>query len=234
MAPRSSNSIAEQLKKAEIRISNSLSNADVKAEVAKKGYTEEKLNEGKALKDAATLAVNKQVSAEGTARDATLLETECRKIARKAYQDLAKICRAKFTAGSAELAKLGLNRSEPKSTAEFIKSANTLFNNAISDSIILAAIAKNGYTVEVLTAERIKIDDYENANKTQVSAIGESERATAAQSVAIKELKVWISEYTKIARVALSGNVKLLEKIGISTAKRGGRRPKKAADAAKK
>jgi hypothetical protein len=234
MASQSNSSIAEQLKKAEIRISNSLSNTDIKTEVAKKGYTEEKLNEGKVLKDAAAMAVNKQVAAGGTAQDATAFENKCRQIAHKAYQDLAQICRAKFKSGSPELAKLGLIGKEPKSAAEFVKAANTLFNNAMTDNAILEKISPNGYTVETLTAERNKIDDYENADKAQVSAVGEAETATAVQTQALKDLQVWISEYTKISRVALSGNVKLLEKIGISTAKRGGRRTKKAADTEKK
>jgi len=236
MASKSNHSIAEQLKAAEIRITNSLSNDDVKAEVAKKGYTEQKLLEGKALREAASAAVSRQISLAGAAQEATALESDSRAIAHKAYQDFAKICRAKFKAGSSELVTLGLTGKEPKSTAEFIKVAYILFDNAKTDAAIVDKVKGNGYTVEFLTEERVKIENYEKANAVQVSIIGDAENATKLQHKALKELNEWISEYTQIARVALGDKEKLLEKIGISSAKRGGGRKKKTGNdsAAKK
>lgn len=227
MSTKLKKSIAQQLSTADIRISNSLLNDDVKTAVAAKGYTEEKLNEGKALHDSALNAVKDQISKEGTAQEATANEAKCKDIAHKAYQDLAQIARAKFSSGSPELATLGLNGREPSRTAAFIQAGYVLFDNALSDADIAAAILENGYTPEFIAAERAKIEDYEKANEAQTSAIGDSLNATATQRAALKAMNEWVSEYTKIAKVALRGNKKLLEKIGIFTGKRS--KPKKAA-----
>ena len=220
MATKGNKSIAEQLNTAEIRISNSLSNEDVKAEVAKKGYTEEKLLEGKSLVDSARQAVKNQVSMEGAAQNATANEKKSKKEAHKAYQDFAQIARAKFKPKSPELAKLGLTGSEPASTAAFIKSGYTLFDNAANDPEILNVVKDNGYTVETLTGEKAKITAYDNANSDQVSAIGTAKKATELQTLALQAMNDWVGEYTKIAKVALSSNKKLLEKIGVFTGKR--------------
>ncbi len=214
------NSIADQLNIADIRIGNSLSNEDIKTEVAKKGYSEAKLLDGKALVESARTAVKNQVSLDGKAQNATKLEEKCKEEAHKAYQDLAKTARAKYKPGSPELIKLGLTGAEPKATAEFIKAGYVLIDNAKNDPDISAKLSENGYTEPVFTSERAKITAYEQANKDQISAKGNAEEATNKQTNALKAMNDWVSEYTKIARIALGNNNKLLEKIGIFTGNR--------------
>ena len=220
MGSRMKKSIAQQLNTADIRVSNSLTNDDIKTEVAKKGYTEAKLLEGQALHTTAKDAVNKAVARDGDAKKATDYEINCKAEAHKAYQDLAQIARAKYTPKSPELATLGLNGREPIGTAAFIKAGYVLFDNAASDSKIGADLLVNGYTPEFITSERAKIETYENANKAQVTAIGNALKATEEQRAALKAMNAWVSEYTKIAKVALRSDKKLLEKIGIFTGKR--------------
>jgi len=238
--PVKRNTIAEQLKIASIRIDNSLANNDVKTEVAKKGYTEEKLLEGKEIIKKADAAVKVRISLDGAAQDATAVEKQRKNNAHNAYQGFAKIARAKYKPGSPELVTLGLVGAERVSTAEFIKAGYVLFDNAKSDAAIAAAVATNGYTAEVLTAERAKIEAYEKANKDQTSAIGDAQNATEEQTKALKAMNDWISEFTKIARVALNGKKKLLEKIGIKArttktkAQRGASKKAAATRAAKK
>ena len=216
-----SRTIAELLKDADIRVDNSLSNADIKQAVAKKGYSEENLLIGKGLVNGARSAIKSQVTFAGNLRTSTALEANCKNEAHRAFQDLAQTARATWPLKSPQLAKLGLSNSEPESTAAFIKAGYILFDNAISDAEITAELAKKGYTVEELSAGRTKIEAYETANKNQVSAIGSAKDSTKQQKDAVKAMNKWISEYTKIAKIALRDNETLLSKIGIIIKKRG-------------
>lgn len=234
MSTKTKNSIAEQLKTADVRINNSISNEDVKVEVTKMGYGLEKLTEGKELLENAKLAVRDAVSLEGEAKNATENESKRRKEAEDAYQDFAKVCRARFQKDQSKLDMLGLTGKQPQSTAEFIKAGYTLFGNAIDIQEILIVVSENGYTAEKLAADKAKIEAYENANKEQVSAKGASETATFEQNKALKKLNEWVSEYTKIAKVALRNNPKLLDKLGISLGnqRKGKKKVKEAAQQA--
>ncbi len=215
----SKNSIAEQLKKAGIKVENSLSNEDIKTEVAKKGYTEEELLNGRAKVEAATKAVQNQPSKAGVAKGATELEAKCKLEAHGAYQDLGQILRSKYSSNSPQLTKVGLVGSEPESTADFIKAGYTLFDNAKSDAEISTFILSRGYTPEFIDSERAKISAYEKANQDQKTADGNAAKATEDEAKALKEMNDWVSEYTAVAKVALRKNKKLLEKIGIFTGK---------------
>ena len=224
----SKNSIADQLKKAGIRVENSLSNEDIKTEVAKKGYSEEELLNGRAKISAATKAVQDQVSKAGIAESSTAFEAKCKKEAHIAYQNLGQILRAKYSANSPQLTKIGLIGSEPASTANFIKAGYLLFDNAKSDAEISSFILNRGYTTEFIDSERAKITAYEKANQDQQTAQGNAIKATEIQTNALKEMNDWVSEYTAVAKVALRQDKKLLEKIGIFTGKRSPAKKKAA------
>jgi hypothetical protein len=59
MANRQKRSISERLNSAQVAITNTLKNPEILGLVAKYGYTEEKLNEGRSLYDRAVEAATK-------------------------------------------------------------------------------------------------------------------------------------------------------------------------------
>ncbi len=213
------NSIAEKLRTAQTRTSNTIKSPLVMAEVAKYGYTTEKMQEGKGIVESAVIAVNDKVDKEGEAELATENERKCAIEGRGAYQDFAKIIRAIYPLNAPELTILGLVGKMPISTAEFVKSGILLFDNAMNNAAISAKVLEKGYTIEKMTSEKAKIEAYRDADQAQRDANGNSITATADQKRALDEMDAWISEFTKIAKVALKKNKKLLEKIGIFTGK---------------
>ena len=138
------------------------------------------------------------------------------------------MARAVFGKDKAQLNALGLSGSMPKDTAGFIASAYTLFDNARS----LSALADYGYDSVKLQSERLKIAAYDTANQGQEAAKGAAQQSTREQDAALQALNSWISQYLKIAKVALSGKPQLLEKLGVvaRTSKTAAQRlaPKKA------
>jgi hypothetical protein len=178
-----------------LAISNSLSAPEIQGLVAQFGYPAEKLNEGKALYDAALAAVNAEKAAAGAQQQSTHVLEQAETSARDAYQALAKVARAVFLKDKAQLNALGLNGSTPKDTAGFLAAAYALFDNART----LPALANYGYDSVKLQSERLKIAAYDTANQQQEAAKGAAQQATREQDAALQALNNWTSQYLKIA-----------------------------------
>src|SRR5208337_1840903 len=103
MSTRPHHTIAQQLNAGQLAISNSLSDPEIQSLVAQFGYPAEKLNEGKALYDAALAAVNSEKAAAGTQQESTHVLEQAEESARDAYQALAKVARAVFGKDKAQL-----------------------------------------------------------------------------------------------------------------------------------
>ena len=228
MTSRPMHSIAGQLNAGQLAINNSLSDPEIQSLVAQFGYPADKLNEGKALYDAALAAVNAEKATAGAQQESTHSLAQAEKSARDAYQGLAKVARAVFTKDKAQLNALGLNRNMPLDTAGFLAAAYALFDNART----LPALADYGYDSPKLQSERLKVATYDSTNQQQEAAKGAAQQATRERDAALGALNDWTSQYLKIAKVALSGKKQLLEKLGVlaRTSKTAAQRlaPKKA------
>ncbi|MBI5965704.1 MAG: hypothetical protein HY863_19680 [Chloroflexi bacterium] len=209
--PIKSVSIAERLNIADLAISNSRADAEIQSLVAAYGYSPAKLTEGHALYTTALAAVTAQKFAAGEQRQTTRELTDAGKSARDAYQSLAKVARAIFKNDKARLTALGLSSAAPRSTAEFLAAAASLFDNAAQ----APALEAYGYDPERLESERAKITAFNQANQRQEAAKGAAQQASREQLAAMASLDAWRAQYIKIARVALRGKKQLLEKLGV-------------------
>lgn len=214
MATKPASKIEDQLERANLAINNSLADDEIKTLVAPRGYTVAKLNAGKALYDAARLAVSGKTGGLGAKKDATGQVGTSYAVAHRAYQDLAQTARKAFHKDQAKLAILGLTGPEPDSTAGFLKAAKTLFDNAKTPAI-QAVLGEYGYTTEFLASERAKIDAFDQSDQSQEAAKGTSEGATSTQNKKLADLNEWVSIYLGIAEIALRDRPDLQEKIGI-------------------
>ena len=208
-------SIAEQLNSAQVAISNALADAEIQSRVAAFGYPSDKLNEGKALLDAARAAVQAQQAAEGQQRACTERLQTATQDARDAYQALAQVARAVFAQDKPKLVTLQLNGAMPRTTAAFLQAAYTLFDNALGAADISSALANYGYPPAKLQSERAKIVACDEANQAQEAAKGAAQQATQTQAAALDALDTWLAQFVNIAKVALRAQKQLLEKLGI-------------------
>jgi hypothetical protein len=215
MATKRRNSISERLNLAQVAITNTLKNPEILGLVAKYGYTEEKLNEGRSLYERAIEAVNKRIMAEGLQYQETEKMKAAMKEAQDAYANLSKVARAVFLNDKPKLAQLGISGPMPKSTAQLISTGYAVFTNALSNEEIKTALSYYGYDEAKLNSELEKIRAFDSANQSQEAAKGSAQQATREQDEALKNLDNWVSQYIKIARVALQGKKELLEQIGV-------------------
>jgi len=215
MAKRLSNAISAFLKRAGTIIKNSTSDSEIQTAVAGYGYPLDELNKGQSLLDVASGAVDTRTESKGAQGEETNTAKALRKNAETAYESLAKIARSEFKDKKENLAKLGLTGEMPRTIAEFISSAKTLFDNAASDVEIKTALAKYKYDDARIASEKQKVLDFESEYDKEVAAKGTAKESTSDKNQAVKDLKKWVSQYTTVAKVALAGNKPALAKLGI-------------------
>ena len=91
--------------------------------VAQYGHSTAKLNEGKALYQAAVAAINTHTAVTGTQRAATAQLRAAETDAQDAHQALAQVARAVFANDRARLTALGLTGAMPRTAAAFLAAA---------------------------------------------------------------------------------------------------------------
>jgi hypothetical protein len=214
-------SISDRLAKADVAISNALSDSQIGILLGEYGYQPQKLGEGRGLYETAAGAVKKQVAAHGEQKDSTARALSAEKTARVAYQNLSQVARAAFARDKAKLAVLGLENPMPKPLPLFITMATALFDNASHAAEIADTLKSYGYNTDKLSKERGKIVELTAANNKQEAAKGAAQQATFEQSNAMATLDYWMGCFVKVAKVALREQPQLLEKLGIL--KRGGK-----------
>ena len=214
MASKAKTTTAEQLNDANLAFNNSLNTPEILPLVAKRGYTLVRLTGLKKLLDDTTVAVNTKVAVKGDKELSTDQVEASYQIAHLARQDLASAARHTYRAQPAKLAKLGLVGEEPVSTAEFITTSYTLFDNAALPDI-QPDLEASGYTVAFLAEERAKLVAFDQANRAQEAAKGSAEGGTADQNALLAQLHREVMDYRAAAKIALRDRPDLQEKIGI-------------------
>ena len=205
---------ADQLNQADVAINNTLASADIKALVAKRGYTVKKLTTLKGLLDQTQVALGVKAAVKGAKELSTDQLEQIYHDAHLAYQDLAKTARRVFAAEQAKLTMLGLDGKEPRATAGFTLAAYRLFDNAALPDL-QPALEDDGYTAEFLASERAKIEAFDEGNQVQEAAKGTSEGGTSAQNALLAKLHKAVMDYLAVAKIALRDRPDLQEQLGI-------------------
>jgi hypothetical protein len=227
MPTRPKSDRATQIAFARKVITNGQKVPEIKAAMAEYGYTTAKYTAAKNLLATVEEGLSDRSIERGGQKVATVEEGAAKREAYAAYQTVAQLAKRELT--PAERAELGLPARQPRTTAGFIQTGYTVFDNLAKTE----ALVEYGYTAEKIAAERAKIEAYEQADQAQAEAKGTKEQGTQEQEAALVELNKWVGTYTTVAKSALRNKPQLLEKLGIkvrsSKTKAQRAAPKKAA-----
>lgn len=208
--------VSKLINQANLLISNSLDNSEIMALVAKRGVTEAKLAEGKALLEAAQASLVTQDAGMGAKTGATARLLALEAEARTAFQDLKQSCKQAFKDDVGMQTTLELKGMAPRALDQFLVAAYKLFDQAAGTATAPAALAAFGYTPAFLADERAKITALDEANRTQEAAKGAAEGGTLEQNQALKDLQAFVSQYLVVARIALRARPDLQDMIGLN------------------
>lgn len=214
MSGKVSKTAAEELEKMRLAITNTLTDTEIQNQVAVYGYTAAKMQEGKELYENAVETVNSKLAAEGRKVQLNAAKDKIKKQANITCQKLKKVSKAIFQKEPEKLVSLGLKGKMPRDTANFLATAQTLFNNTTLPEVS-TELLQYGYDNQKVASEQAVVTTFENAVGTSEKAMAESQLATQDQKSALKKMKDWRSQYIKIARVALHDRLELLEKLGV-------------------
>jgi DNA-binding HxlR family transcriptional regulator len=101
------------------------------------------------------------------------------------------------------------------SIAAFISRAYAVFKNVEKIPETAAKIVQSGQSDALRKLERSKIITLDNDNQIVEAAKASVKKASGELAEAIENLKAWYVQYATIAKKALCGNKRLLDKLGL-------------------
>jgi hypothetical protein len=211
---RPKRSIEDRLLEAQVAIDNSLNNPVILDAVTVFGYDEARLNAARTLYDEAMALVAAQQREYGQQFEATATVQAAWDAADLAYKKALKISRVVFKDDANARASLGLSGSRKLSLSGWIKQATTFYLNLLSTPAFVTAMTPYSYDQAKLEAEAALVDVVVVASAAQDKERGEAQQATLLRDAKLDELDQWVSDYKKIAQVAVSESPQQLEQLG--------------------
>ncbi len=208
-------SIQDRLLAAQVAIHNALDDESLQGYLADFGYTQAKLEAGKALYETALAAQQTQQSEYGDQYDATDNVNRLWEEANKVYMRYVKVARIALRDWRGALSKLDLHGQRKRAIAGWIIQARQFYGSLLADADMMASMAEFGTTQAKLEAGKAQVDGVEEAHRIQGKERGEAQIATQARDAAMDALDQWVSDFIAIARLALEDEPQALEKLGI-------------------
>jgi len=211
----SKRSIDILLNSAHIAIANSLANAQIQAYLKEFGYTPERIQQGKLLYEAALAAHQQQRADYGDQRTATTALKQTWNTAKKSYMRYVKVARIAFRDNAGVATRLELEGDRKKTLSGWLAQANQFYANLLNAPELLTQLREYGITADKLQAGQAEVQAVDAANLSQKTEKGDAQTATQTKEKAIAALQSWMSDFTRIARLALESDRQLLEGLGI-------------------
>ena len=203
------------LSDAQVAIDNTLNNPEILNAIKDFGYTSAKIQQGKALYNAAAAAQLAQTAEAGDQVAATATLNDAWEAARKSYMRFVKVARVALKNDAGASTQLDLKGDRKRSLSGWLAQATQFYNNALSNKSVLLALKEFGITEPKLKAGLNELKAVETANLAQEKEKGEAQAATQKRDAALDALQDWLSDYLAIAKIALEDNPQLLEGLGV-------------------
>jgi hypothetical protein len=192
---------------------NSIKDTEIKALVVPYGY-DQKLNNGAALLSTLVKLDQAKSAFNGTKLAKSKAVVAAQKDSRLAYQNLLNIIKSVYFQDKPTLRALGVQGKLPKPIKDFNKACLMLFDNVLANNTVLATLAGSGYPLAKLQSERAKVVNYNTLYLEHADATALAQQTARDERKALKEMKIWLEKYYRVAKVALQARPDLLESIG--------------------
>ena len=185
--------------------------AELAALMAKRGFKEPKLAQGRTLLTTLKTAFQARQVALGTQGEkATASETE-EKAARAKYADFRTTVRTAFTDADTRKA-LGVSGLVPVDTEKFLTLAEAGYNAATQDAYV-GPLAELGFDGDEQAASLATLTAFRATRTTHQAAIAAAKAATKERDDAYKLALKWNSALNRMAKIALRERPDLLARL---------------------
>lgn len=197
------------------RINNAKDDIEIQTAMALKGYTVEKMQEGKDLLVSAislSAVFDKEhgdVTAAFAARNAEKEKADGN------FEDFVGLAQVALKNDVAALSTLKLHARKTVTLGAWLKRTRSFYNNILDNPEWLTEIAKKGVSKEMLEAGSAEVKNVEDYVDVILKEKGEAQRSTVTRDNKFEELSDWVDDLEKVAVIALKKTPQLLEKLGI-------------------
>ncbi len=194
-------------------ISNASRHPKVKPEMEKFGYTDPRMQEAQSLLDQFILWQNEKENcySQGSALKQKLKQDV--KSLKVLYTGHLTIARFAFREDAYMEAHLQLKGTRKSDWAGWTSQVLSFYSRVEAEG--LAAMKKHGAKAEELSQGKAMAEALADVYQQKKSNAGDAQSATQKRNAAFKALTRWVSDYKKIARVALQNDPQIMEVLGI-------------------
>ena len=207
--------VAQQVRKAQVATNNAIKRKKIADALAAFGYTKVKIATGLKLANEVEALDTKQKAIKGQQHGASSALAKSLKKAKKAYVKTLEVARVAFRGKRTARAALMLGGRRKVSTAGIIDQAGKLYKNTINTGSYLNTMKTFGYDKQKLQAEYKLFQEAAGLDDAQEGAKSSAQTATLKRDEKLKKLKRWMSDFNRIAKVALANDRQSLEALGI-------------------
>lgn len=213
--PSEYHTISEQMLDTKVSLDNATSDPDIKQALAPFNYDDNRMAQGRTLYDNAAALIAKQKKEFGEQIEATG-DLEAKWAAAKTPYAIAhKVSKIAFKDDPGALKKLMVDGKRKQSLSGWLEQAGVFYTNLLADESLIAKMATFGYNRKKLENEAMQVKAVADANSKQEAEKGDEVRATRLRDQALDQLDEWMSDFMKIANIALDGQEGLKKKLGI-------------------
>lgn len=130
------------------------------------------------------------------------------------YSKNLTIARVVFKNDVAAQVALGLNGERKKSKSGFQAQALQFYKGALQNTDYKTELAIRGITEAILAAQKTGFENLSDLEASQKKESGEAQAATKKRDIALDAFAEWMSDFKKMAIVALSDSPQLREQLG--------------------
>jgi hypothetical protein len=213
-------SIEERLSQAQVAITNVMADPDLSATMARFGYAAEQLQQGSRLRDNLHTLYDQQRGAYGDLFTANDDFWSVHEQADDIYMRYVKVARVALEHDRGGLKKLDLMGERKHTLAGWLAQVRQFYSNALADPAILSKLATVSITQAMLEAGKLQVDALATQNADRKQFKGGARNGTKTRNDAVAALDEWMSDFMKIARVALKDRPQFLAKLGVAATAR--------------
>jgi len=207
---------AERLQRSNTLLNNILNTADIAAELLNFGYTPDRLKSGLSLVAEVTELNNKQQAEYADQYQASETFEKAFNKSYKAYIRDIKIARIAFNENTDARIALMLDGTRKQVYSGWLKQANAFYTNLLNSKELLATIAVFSIKADQLEAEFKDMKELADLSSSHQKEKGEAVNATKVRDEKMMELDKFISELTRICKIAFDDSPENLKLIGIN------------------
>jgi hypothetical protein len=209
-------SMEDELVRYKVALDNTLEDTDLQAGVLRFGYDTARIEEGNTLYSNAENWFYKQKRDYALQYSATQRLTELMQQSEELFVQDRSIARIAFKNNITVFTELNLSGKRPKKAfGQWLHELEHFYTNSAANPGIVVGLEKFNITAETLQDRITKLEAVKNANSYQERLKGNAQRATDRRDIAFKELRNWMIDFFKIARMAFTDDRQQLEKLKI-------------------